>query len=78
MYVDLGKSFHLLQCLSFPTGKISTTTYECIGKNDFQVPKLITNRAKQSKAKQKEQIKHKTKTLAVNEKCLSPQGCSLY
>jgi len=61
MYVDLGKSFHLLQCLSFPTGKISTTTYEYVGKNDFQVPKLITNRSKQSKAKQNKKNKSNTK-----------------
>lgn len=49
MDVVLGKSFHLLQCLSFPTGKISTTTFKYIGINDSQVPKVITNRAKETK-----------------------------
>lgn len=35
-YVDLGKSFHLLQCLSSPTGKISTTMYKQSGEMTFE------------------------------------------
>lgn len=35
-YVDLGKSFHLLQCPSSPTGKISTTMYKHSGEMTFK------------------------------------------
>jgi len=35
-YVDPGKSFHLLRCLSSPTGKISTTMYKHSGEMTFK------------------------------------------
>lgn len=64
MYADPGKSLHLLQCLSSPTGKISTTMYKHTGEMTFECQSSL-----QTKQNQKN---YKTKSLQWIKSILAP------